>query len=302
MKHINFFNIAFFFLMVSLSLTGLAQTNTQKQLPNQVQQRFIYHSSLAHHQVALDVLAASEAWIHAFNKGQAQVCVNGYQPNAVLRAKPFGVKKGKKGIGDFWIPFIKSGATNLVYSQISIEVINQKTALLSANWRMNVGEGRIYQEKWVKEGNRWLLAYDDFEVLKKYAKPVSYTLDPVASHKALIQVIEASASWIKGFNQQNARICGQGYAKNATMHAVPLAYIQRQPSIEKFWANLIKQGARNLIYHQPKFEAKTDNTVVLSAQWSMNIGEGRIYQEKWVKQANNWVLNYDEFELLKKYL
>jgi len=290
MKHINFFNITFFFFTVSISLTGLAQ------------QRYVHHAPLTHHQVALEVLAASEAWIQAFNKGEAKVCVNGYQSNAVLRAKPFGLKKGRKAIEDFWIPFVKSGATNLVYSQVSIEVIDQKTALLSANWRMNIGEGRIYQEKWVKEGNRWLLAYDDFEVLKKYPKPISYTLDPVASHQALIQVIKASASWIKGFNQQNARVCGKGYAKNATMHAVPLAYIQHQQPIEKFWANLIKKGARNLIYHQPKFEVKTDHTVILSAQWSMNIGEGRIYQEKWIKHANDWVLNYDEFELLKKYL
>ena len=299
MKHINFVNSTLFFFILSLS--GLAQTTTQRQ-PNPPQQSYIHHSPVAHHQVALEVLAASEAWINAFNQGKSQVCVNGYQPNAVLRATPFGIKKGRKAIDAFWTPFINSGATNLVYTQVAIEVVNERTALLSADWRMNVGEGHIYQEKWVKEGNRWLLAYDDFKVLKKYPQPVQYTLDPLASHKHLTQVIKASAQWIRGFNQQNAQVCGEAYATNATMHGAPLAYIYDQKSIEAFWAKLIQKGARNLIYHRPKFEAKAGHIVVLSAQWSMNIGEGHIYQEKWVKQPNHWILDYDEFELLKKYL
>ncbi|OJJ21021.1 hypothetical protein BKI52_10630 [marine bacterium AO1-C] len=298
MKHINFINIVFFLCTASVSISSLAQTDAGKQ----PRQSYTNHKPLAHHQVALEVLAASEAWIQAFNKGQSQVCVSGYRSDAVLRAKPFGLKKGIKAIKEFWTSFLNSGAANLVYTQVSIGVINEKTALLSANWQMNVGEGHIYQEKWVKENNRWLLAYDDFEVLKKYKRPISYTLNPVTSHKALAQAIKASANWIQGFNQQNAQVCGKGYAKNATMHGVPLAYIYDQKSIETFWAGLIKQGARNLTYHQPKFTAQTDHTVILSAQWSMNIGEGEIYQEKWIKQANGWVLNYDEFELLKKYL
>jgi hypothetical protein len=56
-----------------------------------------------------------------------------------------------------------------------------------------------------------------------------------------------------------------------------------------------------LVYHQLKAVATTPNLVQLAAHWSMNIGEGEIYQEKWIKEGNQWKLEYDEFEVLQKY-
>lgn len=269
--------------------------------PKKIEQSYIQHDPTAHHQIALEVLNASKQWINAFNTGNSDYCVAAYLEDAVMRATPFGLSTGTDKIGEFWKPFVASGATNLIYTNVAIEVVNATTALLSANWSMNVGEGIIYQEKWVKKGTDWKLAYDDFEVVQKYDTPKTKDLDPIASHKVLEEVIKASIQWTKGFNSQNSAICGNGYTANATMNAVPFASVHDQKSITEFWDNLIQQGAKNLIYHTPKFEAITSNRVKLSSQWSMNIGEGSIYQEKWIQKDGQWLLEYDEFEVLKKY-
>lgn len=293
MKHIKLNPYTFVYLVL-FAISGTMATAQPKQ-------SYSKHSSTAHHQVALEVLQASKKWINAFNKGKADKCVRGYKKNAVMRAMPFGVKKGTKAINDFWTPFIASGARNLEYTNVSIEVINKNTALLAANWRMNVGEGKIYQEKWIKENGRWLLAYDDFEVLKKYPAPVNYQAKPTASHVVLEKVLKASIHWINGFNNQNAVICGKGYITDATMNATPFASLHTQAGIQGFWAKLIKDGARNLIYDNLTITATSPRIVKLSARWSMNIGEGKIYQEKWVKNQNVWSLGYDEFEVLRQY-
>ena len=291
MKHINL-RIFLYIAFTAISYTAVLAQSTQS---------YTGHSPTAHHQVAMEVLQASKNWINAFNKGKAAQCVAGYKKDAVMRAMPFGVKKGTKAIKDFWAPFIASGARNLEYTNVSVEVVNKNTVLLAANWRMNVGEGKIYQEKWVKENGQWLLAYDDFEVTKKYPAPIVYQAQPTVSHRISEKVLKASIRWINGFNQQNAAVCGKGYTSNTSMNAVPFASLHAQAGIQGFWAKLIKDGARNLIYHNLKITVVNPHTVKLSARWSMNIGEGKIYQEKWVETKNSWALGYDEFEVLKQY-
>ena len=116
-----------------------------------------------------EVLAVSQQWIANFNKGDIDACVAGYLPDAIMEAKPMGTFKGTQAIDGFWRPFMSSGAKGLVYQDIQLEVIDESTAHLSANWQMNVGQGVITLEKWVKQSNgQWLLAHDAFEILEQY--------------------------------------------------------------------------------------------------------------------------------------
>jgi len=115
-----------------------------------------------------EVLRRSEQWIACFNAGDVNACVAGYTKSAVMNAKPMGVFTGLKEIEGFWRPFMESGAGNLVYENIKLELVDNKTALLSADWSMNVGRGIITMEKWVKSNGEWLLEKDDFEVKEKF--------------------------------------------------------------------------------------------------------------------------------------
>lgn len=295
--NVTFFAIVFIMLFNLSSCTSPEVIKEKEITP----QSFQEHSPLAHHKIALEVLEASKTWINAFNNGNSQQCVESYSSTAVLHAMPFGVKKGTQEIMDFWKPFMESGASNLVYTNVRIEVANETTAFLAANWSMNVGRGIIYQEKWEKIDGKWVLTYDDFEVLEQFETPKENETPATQSHAVLEAVINASINWTNGFNTQNSEICGNGYAKEASMNAVPFASLHDKKSIHDFWAKLITDGANNLTYHNPTFQVLTSGSVLLSSSWSMNIGEGRIYQEKWVKEDGNWVLGYDEFQVLKQY-
>ncbi|WP_196889476.1 YybH family protein [Aureivirga sp. CE67] len=296
MKRIETLLVAIF---VGITLISCSE---QKEIKKEtITQSYQQHSPTKHHEIALEVLEASKKWIQSFNKGNAANCVQGYDSTAVMLAQPFGLKKGTKEISEFWTPFIESGASNLIYTNVSVEVPNETTAFLSANWSMNVGKGIIFQEKWKKINGKWLLTYDNFQVLEQFKTPKENTTNPVGSHLVLEEVIKASMQWTNGFNSGKSNICGEGYSKNAVMNAVPFASIVGQNGIEGFWAKLIKDGAKNLTYHNPIFTAATENSALLESRWSMNIGEGKIYQEKWERIDGKWVLTYDEFEVLKKY-
>ncbi|WP_338410400.1 hypothetical protein [uncultured Flavobacterium sp.] len=286
-------------IVLMIGLVSCEQNSNTKK--TQIKQSFTEHTPTAHHEVALEVLNASKNWIANFNKGNATACVQGYDAKAVMSAIPFGIKSGTTEISDFWTPFIQSGATNLIYTNVSIEVANETTAFLSANWSMNVGRGIIYQEKWEKKEEQWLLIYDNFQVLEQFETPKENTTNPIASHIVLEEVIKASIKWTNGFNSGKSEVCGNGYSENASMNAVPFASIQGKESLEGFWKKLITDGAKNLTYHNPIFKAMTNSSVTLSSHWSMNIGEGKIYQEKWEFINDEWLLTYDEFQVLKQY-
>ena len=279
-------------------------TSCKKELKTEkpsIKQSFTEHTPTAHHQIALEVLNASKAWLNNFNNGNAEACVKGYDQNATMKVTPIGIKKGPTEISEFWTPFIKSGATNLIYTNVSIEVADESTAFLSANWSMNVGKGIIYQEKWEKINNEWLLTYDEFEILEQFESPKENTTSPIASHIILEDVIKASIKFTKGFNAGNGIVCGNGYSEKATLNAIPFASINGKNEIQGFWEKLIKDGATNLTYHNPTFKVTTGNNAFIASQWSMNIGEGKIYQEKWERINNDWLLTYDEFKVLKQY-
>jgi ketosteroid isomerase-like protein len=121
-------------------------------------------------EIKQSVLACSQQWIVSFNKGDVETCVGGYHPDAVINAIPLGTFKGIEEIDAFWRPFMKSGAGDLKYSDVNLQVVDASTVLLSANWTMNVGRGIITQEKWVlQDDGRWLLVQDDFEIQENFS-------------------------------------------------------------------------------------------------------------------------------------
>ena len=111
-------------------------------------------------------------WIANFNTGDVTACVcrlyaqrhhaghtvgNVFGPGSDRRA--FG--------GPSWL----QGLGNWSYDNIRLEVVDESTVLLSADWRMNVGRGVITMEKWVKQSDgNWLLEQDDFEVVEQFKK------------------------------------------------------------------------------------------------------------------------------------
>ncbi|MCG8476651.1 MAG: hypothetical protein MI784_14395 [Cytophagales bacterium] len=257
-------------------------------------------SPVASHQVALEVLQASKDWIAAFNRDDVGACIEVYLPHARMRAEPFGLKKDRKEISDFWKPFLASGASNLAYTQVGIEVANDTTAFLSANWSMSSGSGVVYQEKWVKRGGLWKLSYVDWEMQEKYDTPIVRDVDPTGSHSALEDVLKASMDWISNFNARDGQACGKSYLDKASMNAEPFANLDGREAITAFWAKLIEDGAKKLVYSNVRIRQVNDHAVRLASDWSMNIGSGRIYQEKWVKTKSGWRLGYDEFEEIKQ--
>jgi len=111
------------------------------------------------------VLVCSQKWIEAFNKGDTDTYIAGYQVDAVINAKPLGTFKGTGEIDAFWRPFLASGAGELRYSDVNLEVVDASTVLLSASWTTNVERGIITLEKWdLQNDGNWLLAQDDFEI------------------------------------------------------------------------------------------------------------------------------------------
>jgi len=115
------------------------------------------------------VAARSQEWIECFNNGDVDACVGAYQSDAVINAKPLGTFTGTSEIDAFWRPFIATGAGDLKYEDVKLQVIDSSTVLLSANWSMNVGRGVITMEKWVQQDDsNWLLVQDDFEIQENH--------------------------------------------------------------------------------------------------------------------------------------
>ena len=116
-----------------------------------------------------EVLNASKKWIEAFNRGDIRYCSEQYLEQAVMDARPMGQYTGRTEIYDFWRNFVSStGATNLSYTEIDIEVLDKDSAKLSAKWSMNVGKGFISKEFWVKKEGTWFFSEDDFTVEEQF--------------------------------------------------------------------------------------------------------------------------------------
>lgn len=118
--------------------------------------------------VEKEVLKASKNWISNFNKGNTTEIANAYSEEAIMVAKPFGTFEGRKSISEFWTPFIKSGATDLKYTNTSVKIVSNTKAIISSDWSMNVGKGIITNETWIKVDGNWKLKEDHFEVQEQF--------------------------------------------------------------------------------------------------------------------------------------
>lgn len=110
----------------------------------------------------------TNAWVENFNKGNIQYCIDAYVDDAIMSIKEVGEFKGKIAISVFWNDLTKN-ANHIEYSNTNIKVIDEKTVHLDSDWKMNIGEGIITLEEWVKQDDgSWKLTQDEFQILKQY--------------------------------------------------------------------------------------------------------------------------------------
>ncbi len=112
------------------------------------------------------VTEASQRWKEAFNRGDAAGCAACYEPAAVMHARPFGTYTGGAEIREFWQKLIDDGFTDVEYIDPVTEIIDDRSAVLTAGWRMNNASGVIHRELWVLQSDGSArLREDDFEAL-----------------------------------------------------------------------------------------------------------------------------------------
>jgi len=141
-----------------------------------------------------EVLEANEKWIENFNNGNTTYIANAYTENAVMVAKPFGTFEGRKNISEFWTPFVESGATDLKYINKKVKLVTKTKAIISSDWSMNVAEGIITNETWVKTSDGWKLKSDHFEVTEQFNNK---------SNKQKATFVLVHSAWLGGWQWEN---------------------------------------------------------------------------------------------------
>lgn len=96
---------------------------------------------------------ASARWKMAFNTEDAKGCTAQYEATATMQAIPFGTFTGHDKIQNFWQQLMNDGFTNVEYIDPKIEVLNETTAVLTAQWKMNKAHGVIHRELWVLQAD-----------------------------------------------------------------------------------------------------------------------------------------------------
>ena len=89
---------------------------------------------------------ASNAWIAAFNSGDAASAANLYEADTQMIALPFGTFIGRESIQAFWEDIIAKGFTDVRYIEPKIDVVNNRTAIISSKWQMNKAFGVVTKE------------------------------------------------------------------------------------------------------------------------------------------------------------
>ncbi|MEM7007695.1 MAG: nuclear transport factor 2 family protein [Thermodesulfobacteriota bacterium] len=120
-------------------------------------------------------------------------------------------------------------------------------------------------------------------------------------YKIEAEVLERSRKWIQDFNNKNVKACVDAYTADAVMNARPMGTFNGIGEIEGFWKPFIESGAGELEYSNVVVAVENENTVLLRADWTMNIGRGVVIQERWVKKNGKWHLEHDDFEVQEQY-
>ena len=133
--------------------------------------------------------------------------------------------------------------------------------------------------------------------------PRSHGSNPSASTESEMlareQVLERSRQWIAAFNRGDVGFCVAAYTSNAVMEAKPIGTFAGTEEIDGFWRPFISSGASQLAYDNVVLRVIDDHTVLLAADWSMNVGSGVITEERWIKRDDGcWLLEHDAFEIL----
>ncbi len=117
-----------------------------------------------HAAILAAVKAASTEWLAAFNRADAAGCAAQYEPSAIMHARPFGTYTGTTDIEGFWQKLIDDGFTDVAYNNTQIDVLDDQSAVLSAEWTMNKAHGVIHRELWVLQADGTAkLREDEFE-------------------------------------------------------------------------------------------------------------------------------------------
>ena len=88
-----------------------------------------------------------------------------YEKDAVMVVEPFGRFTGHDEILGFWTSLVDQGFDDVVYSNTTMVVLDDKSARVSADWAMNKASGVITNELWViQPDGRALLREDHFAV------------------------------------------------------------------------------------------------------------------------------------------
>lgn len=131
---------------------------------------------------------------------------------------------------------------------------------------------------------------------------LSATIPTPISHLALEEVAAASRRWIAAFNLGDVDTCVATYLADAEMLAAPMGRFQGHAAIDGFWRPFVAGGAGDLAYHEVQLSQQSDGSVFLSARWTMNVGAGVIYKERWQKDEHGvWRLAFDHFEVKDQY-
>ena len=115
------------------------------------------------------------------------------------------------------------------------------------------------------------------------------------------QVAAASDRWIAMFNQGDTTGCVAAYHPDAVIEAKPVGTFQGHLAIDAFWRPFMAAGAGELVYSRRRYQVQDEHNVLLSAEWSMNVGRGIITKEHWQLEGDRWILRFDAFEIQEQY-
>jgi nicotinamidase-related amidase len=173
-----------------------------------------------------DVMQASSQWIFSFNQGDISACIDRYLPVASMQVHPLGKFDTITDIANFWHEFSKGKPADLVYRNVNIKVLNERQAVLSANWSMNIGNGFISKELWTcAEDGQWYLEEDDFTILVQYQSPIQ------ENKKTALVLVDLQNDYFSGgrFELDNTDLAAQKAGK-LLMHfrknEMPVVHIQ----------------------------------------------------------------------------